>query len=265
MSKLLCSAAIAGAFLFPQAAGAVAVSSASLDSGQVTITTNDGVSVSTGELFSTASAALGATGTTTSDNDPIPGVADAPMAVDGTMNADSLLTVQPGDVSFSSEASGSVAGADFGTALGEVTGSFDFTNDTAGLVITLIMDLTRTFNLSTDLAGELASGATAISLAILDEAGLTILPTILLSDPTCDPNAAFSVSDGASFSGSCTTNATFGFAPLAVGNYTLTFASNSSVDVVGAEVPIPAAFGLFGLGAAALGAARRLRRQKAAA
>jgi len=59
-----------------------------------------------------------------------------------------------------------------------------------------------------------------------------LLPTISLSDPTCDPNAAFSVNGGDDFSDTCTTTATFTFAPLPAGDFTLTFASNSSVDLV---------------------------------
>lgn len=260
MSKLVCTAAFAGALLLPSTAGATAIAMSSLESNSVTVTFSHDIEGSnTGELFSTASAAFGPTGVSTSDNNPLPGVADAPEATDGPMRADSFFMVEPGDIMFSSEASGSVsAPGDFGTAIGEVTGSFEFFNPTDGLEIVIMIELTRMIDLATDLVGELASGATSLSLGLVNDIG-TFMSVMSLSDPDCDPNEAFSVVDGADFSDTCTTTATYTFSGLPAGDYTLTFGSNSSVDLV--AVPVPAAFGLFGLGLAALGFRNKLRRR----
>ena len=248
MWKLMIPAMLAGAVFLPGSAGAAVIASSSLTSGQISVTFSNPPEGGTGELFSTASAALGPTGVNTADNNPLPGVADAPAAVDGTMSADSALFVLPDEdnISFMTEADGSVGFGEFGTAIGEVTGTFDFTNTVAGTIIEIIMDLTQVFNLETGVVGDTASGATSIALSILTATGV-LLPTISLSDPTCNPNAAFSVTDGDTFSSSCTGTATFTFAALETGDFTLTFASNSSVDLVGA-IPIPGAVGLFGLG-----------------
>lgn len=159
---------------------------------------------------------------------------------------------------FESEASGSVSAfGEFGTAIGEVTGSFLFNKPEDGLDITITMDLTRIIELATEITGELASAATSLSLGLLDSAD-AFMTAMTLSNPDCNPNEAFSVADGPDFSDTCTTTATFTFSDLAAGEYTLTFGSNSSVDLV--AIPIPAAFGLFGLGLAALGLGKRLRR-----
>lgn len=154
------------------------------------------------------------------------------------------------DFSFSTEASASAAPGDFASALGEVTGFFEFTNSVAGTVIEIIVGLTQSFDLDTDRVGDAASGSTSLSLAIFSSAG-SFLPTLGLSDPTCDPNAAFSVVDGASFSRTCATSATFTFPALDPGDYTFTFASESGVDVLSA-VPLPGALSLFILGLAGL-------------
>lgn len=154
------------------------------------------------------------------------------------------------DLSFSTEASASAAPGDFGSALGEVTGFFEFTNSVAGTVIEIIIGLTQSFDLDTDHVGDIASGSTSLSLAIFGPAG-PFLPTLGLSDPTCDPNAAFSVVDGGSFSRTCATSATFTFPALDPGDYMFTFASDSSVDVLSA-IPLPGSLSLFGLGLAGL-------------
>jgi hypothetical protein len=259
MSKLINAFALTTALTLPTAAGATVISSSSLSSGPIEVTFSSDVSDTSGQLFSTASASLGPDGIVTSDNDPLPGVADAPPAVDGTMTADSVFTVGPDEISFASEASGSVDGVgEFGNAIGEVTGSFEFFNPTEGLAITIVMELTRIFGLTTDFNGELASAATSLSLALLNTD--PFLPLLTLSNPGCDPNAAFSVANGADYSNSCSTLATFVFEDLPEGFYTLTFASNSSVDVV-SNVPVPAAFGLFGLGLAGLGWKAKGRRK----
>ncbi|WP_425409707.1 PEP-CTERM sorting domain-containing protein [Hyphococcus sp.] len=252
MSKILNTLISSGLLLFPTTAGATVIASSSLSSGPVEVTFSDDVSGVSGELFSTASASLGPTGVVTSDNNSLPGVADAPAATDGAMTSDSIFTVDD-DIFFSSESAGSVSDpGEFGNAIGEVTGSFEFTNEIDGLTLTIVTQLTRSFDLATDFTGELASGATSLSLALLNT--VAFLPTVQFSNPSCDPNAAFSVSNGDSFSDTCTTMATYVFENLPAGIYTLTFASNSSVDVVSeiAEVPVPAAFGLFALGLAGL-------------
>lgn len=258
MSRLAYSAASAAilcALLAPQAASAAVIASSSLTSGQITVTFTNPPEGGTGELFSNNAAALGSSGVNTVDNNPLPGVADAPAAVDGTMSADSLLTVLPGDdISFSTEADGSVLPMEFGSANGELTGTFDFTNTVVGTIIEIVMDLTQAFNLETDVVGDTASGATSIAFSILTATGV-LLPTISLSDPTCDPNAAIAVTDGDTFSSSCTGTATFTFVPLAVGDFTLTFASTSGIDLV--AVPIPGALSLLLAGLVGLGFAAR--------
>lgn len=263
MSRLTTVSVTLLTFLAPSAAGAAVIASSSLDSGPVTVTFSHDVSDTSGELFSTASAALGPDGVATSDNSPLPGVADAPTATDGTMSADSFFSVQPDDdISFMSEASGSLpTGGGFGSAIGEVTGSFEFTNPEDGLSLTIVTELTRMFDLSTETGLELASAATSLSLALLND--IAFLPMVTLSNPDCAPNAAFSVSNGDAFSDSCTTMATFLFENLPEGDYTLTFASNSSIDVV-SEIPVPAAAGLFGLGMTALGWKTRRRKKTTA-
>lgn len=262
MSRPITAFATVLTFLTPSAAGAAVIASSSLDSGPVSVSFSHDVSDTSGELFSTASAAFGPDGVVTSVNDSLPGVADAPAATDDGMSADSFFSVLPSeDISFMSEASGTIGGVSFGSAIGEVTGSFEFTNPDDGLAITIMTELTRMFDFSTDIAGDLASGATSLSLALLNEVGF-FLPMVTLSDPSCDPNAAFSVTDGADFANTCSTMATYLFEDLPAGVYTLTFASNSSVDVV-SNIPVPAAVGLFGMGLAALGWRARRRKRTA--
>ena len=263
MPRLICAAAFVSALLGPSAASAAVIASASLNSGPVSVDFSHDVTDSSGELFSTASASLGPDGVVTADNNPLPGIADAPEAVDGPMSADSFFSVQAGDTSFMSQAGGEITGAGFGSAIGEVTGSFEFFNPEDDLSITIMADFFRAFDLATDFSADLASGGTSLSLALLNDVGF-FLPVILLSNAACDMNAAFSVADGDSFSDSCSTSATFTFEDLPAGAYTLTFASNSSVDIV-SEVPIPAAFGLFGLGLGALGWNARRKQRSAAA
>ena len=258
MLKLAFPAAVAAGVLFvPAAANAAAVASASLDATSVSVTFSQPIQGTGPGLFATAAAALGPSGITSTDSNPSPTVATA-TATDGTMTASSFVTTGPGPILFDSDASGSVAG-DLGGAIGEVTAAFDFSVITAGTIVEITMNLTRSFDLATDIAGDLASGATSLGLSILNS-GDILLPTIAIADALCNPNAAFTVTGGNDFLSSCTTLVTFTFAPLAVGEYTLTFASSSGVDVVAqvAEIPVPGAFGLFALGVTGFGFARKL-------
>lgn len=243
MSRRLLAAAFIGALLVPSAAGATTVGLASLDSGPMTITYSHDVGDVMVDVTSNSFAEIGPPGGVSGDSE---------------MNADSSFTAEPGDISFMSEASGILAGVgEFGAAVGDVAGDFVFSNPNDDLEIVVMMELTRMFALATEFAGDMASGATSLSLMLLSEMG-AILPMVAFGDPSCDASAIVSVSGGADFSDSCSTTATFTFAGLAAGDYTLTIDSSSSVELV-SQVPVPAAFGLFGLGLIVLGLRRKIR------
>lgn len=279
MTKLLITAA-ALAIAASGTANATAYAFSHLTTSNVSVTFSPTATFPAGSsIFSQNAAALNGTDPSLNQTSGIPGIPDAGSAGVGTGTAagnnmfdplnlmpngargDSLLDVSGAVASFSTVAEGAVSNGAFASSSGRVGASLLFTTSapTTGLVI--VIDYNRVFNLTTGIPGDSALGRTTLTFTLTGN-DILLSPSISLSDPACDPNAAPSVGGaGGSFSNNCTGSATFTFATIPTGNYTLNFQSSSNIDIVAGtnRVPEPAALGLLGLSVLGLGLKRRRR------
>lgn len=239
-------------------AAAVAMSSLRADLSSVAFSTDAGLSG--GSVWTLAAASEGADGVSGSDVDPIPGNSSRTVT-DGafTASASAQATNSSASVNVNTQGSINTLGA-FGSAIADGVVAWTFNVQSPGTVVTAVFDLTRMFNLDTDISGEIAAAATSITVGILGGVG-EALPIRTLSAGGCDPNFAASVANGNGYSNTCSAQASFVFPALDVGDYTLTVKTISNIDV--SAVPLPGAAWLFGAGVAGAAFASGKKRKPA--
>ena len=241
-----CAAVIALAAA-PSTANAAAVAMSSLRADLTSFSLSTNGALTGGSVFSSVAANEGADGVSGSDVDFIPGNSSRNVT-DGAFSSRSSVSATNTTAGIDLATSGSIntLGA-FGSAIADGLISWTLNVETAGAVVTAVFDITRMFDLDTDIAGERAGAATLFTVGILDGVN-EVLPVRTLSTGGCDPSFAVSVADGGGYSNTCSTRATFVFPALDVGEYTMTVKSVTNMDV--AAIPLPGAIWLFGAGLA---------------
>lgn len=275
MTKLFLSVAAAGLLAAP-AAHAAAYSFSRLSVSNVSVAFSPSpTNIGTTLITSANSATYLGTGISSGDSTTIPGTADAPGVTDPgfvvaenelnpvlgsatATRADSSITaLSISNITADAVAEGRVIEPDFAVANGETSSSFAF-RAAAGTIISITLDALQQIMLETDFEGETAIAATSLDWSITD--GIQVNPTV--SGPF-DLNTSISRSDGDDFMIDRSGTFTFSFLALAGGRYTLSFTHGAGIDVNAEDVvdivPAPAALGVFGLGLAGIGLARRRR------